>query len=146
MAFKDFSLNINDSKVRDFADKLREGKVMGTKCKACGEKYYPPSADCCKCFSSEMEWFEMPRVGTLITYTKIYVPPEHFAVDFTKAPFSKYTLDPCPVGIVEVEDGLRIMGWIPKMKQNEIKIGMPLQITAETLEDGRVLIVHRAVS
>ncbi|MFH0811235.1 MAG: Zn-ribbon domain-containing OB-fold protein [Pseudomonadota bacterium] len=144
MSFMDFSLSINDTKVKDFADKLREGKVMGTKCKVCGGKYYPPSADCCKCFSSEMEWFEMTSLGHLITYTKIYVLPEHFADHFTKAPFSKYTLDPCPVGIIEVEDGLRVMGWMPKMSLNEIKIGMPLRITAEILEDGKVVIVFKA--
>lgn len=145
MSFKDFSLNINDTKVKDFANQLQQGKVMGTKCKGCGRKYYPPSADCCSCFSNNFEWFEMPSVGTLITHTRIYVLPEHFAEHFSKAPFSKYYLDPCPVGIVEVEGGLRVMGWILKINPKEIKIGMPLRILAESLEDGKAVIVLKSI-
>lgn len=143
MEFKDFSLNIKHTKVKDFIIKLQGGNVMGTMCKICGKKFYPPSADCPKCMSSDMEWFELTSKGKLVTYTAIYVLPEHFAEHLDKAPFSKYTLEPCPVGIVEVENGLRVMGWMPKIKPKDIKVGMTLKIASEKLKDGRVVIIFK---
>ena len=144
MGFRDFSLQVQHTKVSDFADRLKQGMIMGTKCKGCGEEYYPPSADCPKCMSSEMEWIELTGKGKLITFTSIYVLPEHFAEHFTKAPFSRYTLDPCPVGIIEIENRLRVMGWIPRVSSKDIKIGMTLKAIPETLPDGRVTIVLEA--
>ena len=39
------------TKTAKFVDLLEEGKVEGTVCKDCGAKFFPPRADCEKCFS-----------------------------------------------------------------------------------------------
>ena len=141
MEFKNFSLFINQTKVNRFADDLAGGKIMSTSCKKCGKQYYPPVADCSSCLGSEMEWKELKGEGKLITFTKIHVPPEHFAVRQPLMPFSSIQFEPCPIGILEVENGLPIMGWIPKMDVKKIKVGMKMKASSFTLPNGNITIV-----
>jgi uncharacterized protein len=141
MDFKNFALSISQTKVARFAKELAEGKIMATLCKKCGKKYYPPRADCSDCMSSEMEWKPIGGEGKLVTFTKIYVPPEHFAIRQPRMPFSSVQFEPCPIGILEVEDGLRIMGWIPKIDVKKIRVGMKLKASPQILLDGKVTII-----
>jgi uncharacterized OB-fold protein len=141
MDFKNFALSISQTKVARFAIELAEGKIMATLCKKCGKKYYPPRADCSGCMSSEMEWKPIGGEGKLVTFTKIYVPPEHFAIRQPLMPFSSVQFEPCPIGILEVEDGLRIMGWMPKIDVKKIRVGMKLKASPQILLDGKVTII-----
>jgi hypothetical protein len=140
MEFKDFSLFHNDTKVKRFADDLASGKIMGTVCKKCGLRLYPPRADCPECMSDDMEWVELKGEGKLVTYTMINVPPHHFTT-VLQMPFSKFTFSPCPIGLLEVENGLRIMGWIPKFNPREIKVGLNLKAEPQILPGGKITIV-----
>ncbi len=141
MEFKDFSLHISQTKVAHFAEELAAGKIMATLCKKCGKKYYPPRADCSVCMGSTMEWRPVEGVGNLATYTKVYVPPEHFAIRQPSMPFSTIQFEPCPVGLLEMEDGIRIMGWMPKIDFQMIQIGMRLKASPQILPDGKVTII-----
>jgi len=141
MDFKNFALSISQTKVARFAKELAEGKIMATLCKKCGKKYYPPRADCSDCMSSEMEWKPIGGEGKLVTFTKIYVPPDHFAIRQPMMPFSSVQFEPCPIGILKVEDGLRIMGWMPKIDLKKIRVGMKLKASPQTLLDGKVTII-----
>jgi hypothetical protein len=141
MDFKNFALSISQTKVARFAKELAEGKIMATLCKKCGKKYYPPRADCSDCMRSEMEWKPIGGEGKLVTFTKIYVPPEHFAIRQPMMPFSSVQFEPCPIGILEVEDGLRIMGWMPKIDLKKIRVGMKLKASPQILLDGKVTII-----
>jgi uncharacterized OB-fold protein len=90
---------------------------------------------------SDMEWKQISSEGKLVTFTKIHVPPEHFAVRQPLMPFSNIQFEPCPIGIIEVEGGLKIMGWIPKVDLRKIKVGMKLKASAFTLPDGKLTII-----
>lgn len=141
MEFKNFSLFINQTKVNRFADDLARGKIMSTVCKKCGKQNYPPAADCSSCMGSDMEWKELKSEGKLITFTKIHVPPEHFAVRQPLMPFSNIQFEPCPIGILKAENGLPIMGWIPKIDVRKIKVGMKMKASPFTLPNGNITIV-----
>ncbi len=145
MEFKNFSLFINQTKVNRFAEDLANGKITSTVCKHCGTQYYPPRADCSSCMQSEMEWKELPTQGNLLTFTRIHVPPEHFAVRQPLMPFSSVQFEPCPIGIIEVGKGLPIMGWIPKMDIKKIKVGMRMKASPFVLPDGKITIVLEPV-
>jgi uncharacterized OB-fold protein len=56
-------------------------------------------------------------------------------------PFSSIQFEPCPIGLLEVEDGLRIMGWIPKVDVKKIKVGMKMKASPQLLPDGKITIV-----
>ena len=141
MDFKNFSLAISHTKVARFAADLAAGKIMSTVCRKCRKRYYPPQSDCPACMSSDMEWQALKGDGILGTFTKIYVPPDHFAAALPAMPFSSIQFEPCPIGLLEVEDGLRIMGWIPKVDFKKIQVGMKMKATPQTLPDGKVTII-----
>lgn len=141
MDFKTFSLSISQTKAARFAQELAQGKIMSTLCTRCGIRYYPPRADCSACFGTDMEWRPLEGEGRLLSFTKIFVPPEHFALPQPRMPFSSVQFDPCPVGIVEVDEGLRVMGWIPKGDVKKLRVGMRMKASAVTLSDGRLTIV-----
>ena len=145
MDFKNFSLYISQTKVNRFVDELAAGKLMATVCKKCGKKYYPPMADCSNCMLSDMEWRQIQGKGTLVTFTKIYVPPDHFAIRQPLMPFSNIQFEPCPIGLLEVEDGLKIMGWIPRTDVKKIKVGMKMKASPFTLPDGKLTIVMEPI-
>ncbi|OPX37713.1 MAG: hypothetical protein B1H11_05565 [Desulfobacteraceae bacterium 4484_190.1] len=141
MDFKSFSLMINETKVASFADYLAQGKIMATRCKKCNREYYPPQCDCSQCLSQEMDWFECPTEGRLVSFTQIMVLPEHFALPELSIPFAKAALTPSPVGLLEVKEGIRIMGWIPKTSTNHLKIGDRVKASPQMLDDGSVTII-----
>ena len=141
MDLKNFTLNISQTKVNRFVDELAAGKFMATVCKKCGKKYYPPLADCAHCMQSDMEWKQISNEGTLVTFTKIHVPPEHFATRQPLMPFSSIQFEPCPIGLLKVEGELKIMGWIPKVDLKKIKVGMKMKASPFTLPDGKLTII-----
>lgn len=112
------------TKVRQFWDGMAEGKVMATRCTRCGERYYPPQADCPKCLTSEMDWFEVGEQAVLKTYTESHLKPQGF---------THYT-EPYTIAIAETTEGLKIMGWLEVGK--EPKVGMTVKIRARVQPDG----------
>ena len=146
MEFKNFSLSITQTKVALFAEELAQGRILSTVCRKCGKRYYPPRADCSDCMGSEMEWKAVGGEGRLLTFTKIYVPPEHYSLPQPRMPFSSIQFDPCPVGILEVEEGLRVMGWIPKVDVKKLRVGMKMKASATALPDGKVTIILEPMS
>ena len=63
--------NHSYGKVSRFFEGLLEGKLMGTKCPTCGLVYCPPRAHCFnpKCRLEETKWTELPKKGTIHSYT-----------------------------------------------------------------------------
>ena len=112
------------TKVDKFADYLQKGKLMGTQCKKCGEKYFPPRADCLKCMDDTFEWIEYSGKGTLNSYTTIYAAPKGFE------DIAPYTL-----GVVDLEEGGRLMAWIKDIPKNEIKNDMPVKVVPRIFEE-----------
>jgi uncharacterized OB-fold protein len=113
------------TKVDQFAEYLKDGYLMGSRCKSCGYNTYPPRADCPKCLSSEFEFVEWSGKGKLMTFTKI-----------TAAPTGFQDIAPYTVGLVELEDGGRLIGWFGEsIPEQEQAIGMDLQVVPRLFEE-----------
>ncbi len=116
------------TKTAKFVDLLAEGKVEGTVCKDCGAKFFPPRADCAKCFSKSMEWFEMPKKGKLETFTTAYYAPFGFEAD-----------PPYAMGVVDFGEGLKLFARFEKgIKPEEVKVGMDVKIRPLKYDDGQL--------
>ncbi len=120
------------TKVNDFITHLEQGKVMGTRCKECGEVYFPPRSDCAKCLSSDMEWFEVSGKGKLVSYSKLEYAPIGFGDDL---PYSIALLD---YGDYKVFG--RIASDVP---EPEIQVGMEMTTRANTLPSGQLNFVFQ---
>ena len=113
------------SKVQDFAVFLRNGYLMGSRCRDCGFQTFPPRADCPECLSGEFEFVEYSGKGTVWTYTRIDAAPTGFDED---APYT------CVV--VELEGGGRLLGWSGEtLPQEEVTIGLDVQVVPRIFED-----------
>jgi len=144
MEFKDFSLFIKGTKVQEFVAGLERGELRATRCPQCRTAYYPPRHDCPRCFSDELDWVTLNDAGELLSYTTIYVPPEHFLPDLGKGPpFARFDYRPAPVGILQLENGLQVMGWIVGVEPEELHVGLRLRPEVQLLPDGRATIVLR---
>ena len=115
------------TKTAKFVDLLAEGKIQGTACKKCGAKFFPPRADCAKCFSDDMDWFEMPKKGKLETFTTAYYAPFGFEAD-----------PPYTMGVVDFGGDLKLFARVAKdIKPEDVKVGMDVTIQTLKYDDGQ---------
>lgn len=103
---------IPTSKTERFWRGLAEGKIYAARCRKCGSVYFPPQADCPLCMADDMEWVELPRSGTLETFTKIYSKPQGYE-----------EFDPYIVAIASLDNGVKLMGWLDAKDEKCIKVG-----------------------
>ncbi|MGP3667352.1 MAG: Zn-ribbon domain-containing OB-fold protein [Candidatus Bathyarchaeota archaeon] len=111
-----FQFGVN--KIQKFFDGLREGKVYITQCKKCGEKFFPPQADCPKCLTSDMDWIPLSGEGELVTCTMISVKPSTFAH------YKDYI-----VGIARMKEGVKVLAWLNIDDPRKIKPKMKVKLS-----------------
>jgi uncharacterized OB-fold protein len=109
--------------IEQFYKNLAQGKLMAGKCMRCGKIHLPPRPLCDNCFSQEFTWVEVSGKGKLLTYTVIHIAPPQFQA-----------LAPYAVGILQLENGLRIPGLISGVTQEQLKVGMELTIDFGTCD------------
>jgi hypothetical protein len=106
--------------VSSFYKFVNEKRLMAAKCNECGSVFLPPKPMCTHCFSANLKWIKIECSGTLVSYTVIHVAPEQFQ-----------SMTPYVVGIVELQDGLRLPGMIRGVEPENVSVGMKLKIDFE---------------
>ncbi|MFP4475379.1 MAG: Zn-ribbon domain-containing OB-fold protein [Desulfatibacillaceae bacterium] len=81
----------------DYQKALADGKLLGLRCKGCGECMVPPQAACSECGSRDLTVEEVEKSGTVQTFTVIRVAAEGMEAPFVTA-------------MVELECGAWAMG------------------------------------
>ena len=123
----------SQTKVEDFVDRLYGGKVSGTLCKNCGTTYFPPRADCCRCLTSEMDWFDVKGTGKLVSFSTLNYAPTGFEKEL-----------PYSIGLVRFSGGVQVFGRISKtIPLKEITIGMDLLVSPVELPGNRIVYEFR---
>ena len=112
--------------VSSFYKFVSEKRLMAAKCNECGTVLLPPKPMCTKCLSTNLQWIELEGAGKLLSYTVIYIAPEQFQ-----------SITPYSVGIVELQNGLRLPGMIRGVDPKEIRVGMDLKIDFDTSASSR---------
>lgn len=113
------------TRVSEFANHLKDGRLMGSKCKQCGFESFPPRADCSQCLSAEFEYIEFSGKATLVSHTKIHAAPTGFEDTV-----------PYTIGVVDLEETGRLLAWFgDSIGDDEIKIGMKLQVVPQIFDD-----------
>ncbi|MFQ6088494.1 MAG: Zn-ribbon domain-containing OB-fold protein [Candidatus Methanofastidiosia archaeon] len=116
------------TRIHTFFENLKKGRFTTTQCKNCGEILWQPRLICPHCNSGEMKWVELPKEGKLYAFTQLNVGvPMGFEKDL-----------PYCVGVVELENKLKILTRIDGASYDDLKIGMALKLKIFELEDGRV--------
>ncbi|MFX1420255.1 MAG: Zn-ribbon domain-containing OB-fold protein [Promethearchaeota archaeon] len=90
-------------------------KIMWNKCKKCGFLQHKTHLRCLKCKTDKFKSIEASGTCRLLTYTILKAPPMEFRDQESYA-----------LGIVEFENGIKVLGQITN-KEN-LKIGIILQL------------------
>jgi hypothetical protein len=101
-----------------------DGKLVLQRCVDCGAYQFYPRALCAAC-TGETEWVEASGRGTLYTFTVIRQNrSEAFA-----------GLSPYAVGIIELDEGVRMMSNIVDCDVDQLEVGMALEVLLLTAAD-----------
>jgi uncharacterized OB-fold protein len=113
------------SRTHEFWDALKGGKFVTTRCTSCGEVSFPPQADCPKCMKNDFEWVDLGREATLVTFTRVRVPPASFAEN-----------DPYTIAIGELQGGLKVLAWLEEGRPEDTRPGMKLKLETRSSREG----------
>ena len=116
------------STLKKFFEGLTKGTLYGTSCKKCGEKFFPPKPRCPICGSQDVDWVEVDKEGTLLSYTVVNVKPESYQH------YPDYI-----IGIAEVGNGFRILAWVKCDDPAKLKRGMRVTIEIGRREEENTL-------
>lgn len=103
----------------------KQHELRMQKCSECGHIRFPVGIICPKCYSEKYEWVKMSGKGTVYTF------------GITHYVYDKYFADKVPyvVAVIEVEEGPHMMGNITGFKLTDIKIGTPVELYFEDVNE-----------
>ena len=102
-------------------------RLIGSRCSGCGAVYFPRALSCRNphCRTKLLERALLPNGGKLLSYTiQRYQPPPLFRMD---------NWAPYPIGLIDLGDGVQVMGMLTGMAHEDIRIGMALTLVIEPL-------------
>ena len=92
--------------------------LIGTRCKNCGEKFFPPRKLCPKCRrAGEIEKFKFSGNGEIYSYTIIHTAPEGF--EFQR---------PYVMAIIKLDEGPWVTSQIVDCKPEDVEIGKKVRM------------------
>lgn len=114
-----------------FWDGLKEHRLLIRRCGRCGHLHHPPGPACPQCHASE--WSAQPVSGRGVVHSFVIVHQPQL-------PAFTY---PLAVALVQLEEGVRLIGNLPGMDPAAVRIGMPVEAEFVEVEPGYVLHVFR---
>ncbi len=84
---------------KDYNEALKQNKLLGLKCKACGALTVPPKMACRQCAGTDMDVVEVKGSGKIRTFTTVFVGAE-----------GRESEVPYIIVLVELEEGPWLMG------------------------------------
>ena len=100
-------------------------KLIGSRCTKCGATYFPRRNVCRKCGSRTLEEQKIGEKGRLVSYTVIRQAPRGFEGD-----------TPYAVGLVEMDNGVKVISQIVDVASDELYRGMPVELTFRRVREG----------
>ena len=94
---------------KQYSEALKQNKLLGLKCKQCGNIIVPPKIVCGNCAGTELDITELSGEGKIQTFTTVFVAPEGREGE-------------CPyvIVLVELDEGPWIMGNLTGVDPNKV--------------------------
>jgi len=112
-----------------FTEDAEDGVLLASRCKSCGQVFFPSRRYCFDCFSHDIEPAILRGTSKLYTFTIVHMPTEHYD-------------PPYAIGWVEFPQGVRVFGQIKGWESQPLKIGIGMKLVIDTLwqeEDKEVI-------
>jgi uncharacterized OB-fold protein len=122
-----------DADAIEFWAACADGKLLISVCADCGRHHFYSRRRCPYCHGANVTKVAASGRGTVYSYTVIHrAPTAYFA-----------SLVPYAVGLVELDEGPRLLTWLRGIEPESVTVGLPVQVDFEDLDDG--LTVHQFV-
>ena len=118
-------------------DPAAQPRLLGSRCRACGEHFFPRRQVCARCLAEGTDDVLLSQRGTLYTYTYVHFPL-----------FGSKRADHAGgygVGQVDLPEGPRVMA-VLQGEPGDFRIGMEMELELETLREnkaGQEVVIHR---
>ena len=99
-------------------------RLEAGKCKECNSISFPPRLVCPECGKNDFNLIQLQDEGKILTYTIIRVASDKF---IGKTPFA--------VGIVELDEGVKITTQIADVNLDDLKIGQKVKLVFRKIQD-----------
>ena len=98
--------------------------LIGTRCKSCGEVYFPPRREtsCPKCYELDMEDIPLSRMGRVLSYTIVHQAPREWQ-------------GPVPYGmaLIELPEKAVFYSSLTECDLERIETGMQVELVLEAV-------------
>ncbi|WP_250301247.1 Zn-ribbon domain-containing OB-fold protein [Streptomyces sp. A 4/2] len=128
-----FDLPEPDAFTEPYWDAAREGHLLIRRCGACAKPHHYPREFCPHCWSEDVTWERASGRATLYTWSVVHrndLPPFGSRVPYTAA-------------VVDLAEGPRMMTEIVDCPEDDLRIGMALDVTFRELTPGTSVPVFR---
>lgn len=119
---------------RFFWEGCDKGQLLIQRCTACSTLRHPPGPVCSSCHSFEWDTQVASGKATLYSFVVMHYP---------EVPPFDY---PNPIGLIELEEGVRLVAGLVGVKRDELAIGQALQVEFHTFDDELILPMFRPVA
>lgn len=116
-----------------FWEGARRGELLIQQCTSCGTLRHPPGPGCASCGSLDWDTVVASGRGTVHSFAVHHYPP---------VPGFEY---PLAIGLIDLEEGTRLISNIVGIHPSAIEIGMPVQVEFEDFGDELTLPQFRPV-
>jgi uncharacterized protein len=117
-----------------FWEGTRKGELRIQRCGACGELRHPPGPLCPDCGAIEPDYVVARSTGTVYSYVVHRHPP---------VPGKEL---PILLALVDLDEGVRMVGELLGVADDEVEIGMPVEVSMVRVDDELTLPAWRPVT
>jgi uncharacterized OB-fold protein len=122
-----------DDETQPFWDAALEGRLVASRCTACGTVLLPPQPFCFSCQGSSFEWVELPGTGTVYTFAVVRHPLSPALADVV----------PYASGVIELDGtqgaGCRMIANIVDCDPEAVRIGDKVRVKFDPVSDTMAL-------
>lgn len=97
--------------------------LIGTVCRSCDTKVFPPVPVCPECLSEDVAEAELSDTGTLYSWSVVHVAPRSWTVPYV-------------AGYVDLPDGVRVFAHVVGCDPDALEMDMKVKLTTAVLGTG----------
>ncbi|AQZ96886.1 DNA-binding protein [Halopseudomonas phragmitis] len=119
---------------RFFWEGCEAGKLLIQRCQDCKTLRHPPGPVCSKCHSFAWDTVESTGKGQIYSFVVMHYP---------EVPPFEY---PNPIGLIELDEGVRLIAGLIGVDKDELAIGQRVQVEFQRFDDQQTLPQFRPVT
>lgn len=97
-------------------------RLEGQRCDGCGSVQFPPRVTCRACHARQLSVHELPREGTLLSFSEISSPPSGFST-------------PLIAALVALDGGVRLACQLTDTDADQVQIGMRVEMVTRLISE-----------